>query len=389
MAARSITVSWTARVDGLPTALFVRGFGVCLVYFAYYTVPEYIELMQSTVLSFGYAPWVHAPFGAPVSAAELRMLRWALLSCGVGVALGLLPRVSLAGALLLLLYFVQLDATFYNNHYFFMAELLVLLQAVDGSCLSWPWCQLRPRLARWQLCALRLVVLTPYFYGGLAKLNRCWLLDAEPLTSWADAMLDRLDDESEEAFMLELEAHKRAVEPNTSCRFHFLRADFLRSLNLSGVRRPQPSEAAESSGTQGGQSTSSRRPSFAEQTPASKRMLAKLAPVAPRAGEKPAAVSGTEEPGAGELWMQRLMRHQDLKARHPEAFETRVISLTQACLGHLRETTLVISQCVGRVWTPRAAWCPPATPISAQARTTACMPRLGRLSPPTTDCLPG
>ena len=71
------------------------------------------------------------------------------------------------------------------------------MAVLDERCLHWPWRRSKaspaPVLARWELRALELLVLTPYFFGALAKLNRSWLLDAQPVRSWADEMLGELD----------------------------------------------------------------------------------------------------------------------------------------------------------------------------------------------------
>ncbi|KOO27031.1 hypothetical protein Ctob_002855 [Chrysochromulina tobinii] len=77
-----------------------------------------------------------------------------------------------------------------------MIELCALLLAADERCLAWPLRSRRAVLPYWQLLSLQLLVLTPYFYGGLAKLNRSWLLDAEPVRTWADEMLGSMDDAS-------------------------------------------------------------------------------------------------------------------------------------------------------------------------------------------------
>ena len=72
----------------------------------------------------------------------------------------------------------------------------MLLAVCDGSVLRWRWRWSRaaPRAPRWQLHAVQALVLTPYFYGGLAKLNPDWLFRHEPVATWAPAMLQTLDD---------------------------------------------------------------------------------------------------------------------------------------------------------------------------------------------------
>ena len=185
-----------AEVDGRGVAVFARGYGVCLVYFAHVTLPSYIERLDNTVLTFGYAPFSHfPPLGHP-SPVALWLLQRTLLFAGTSLAIGLLPRCALCLSTLALLHVLALDRIIYNNHYVLMIELCALLLAADERCLAWPLRSSRAVLPYWQLLSLQLLVLTPYVYGGLAKLNRSWLLDAEPVRTWADEMLGSMDDAS-------------------------------------------------------------------------------------------------------------------------------------------------------------------------------------------------
>ena len=83
-----------------------------------------------------------------------------------------------------------------------MVQLLVLLSCCDDVVLRWPRVRGVGRggggraavsVPRWQPLAAQLLVLTPYLFGGLAKLNPDWLLRHEPVRSWAPEMLEKLD----------------------------------------------------------------------------------------------------------------------------------------------------------------------------------------------------
>ena len=139
------------------------------------------------------APFQHLPL-YPLSYTWLHKLRGALAVLGGLTAAGLLPRLCLACSFGLLVYFVQLDRTFYNNHYVLMAEVCALLATFDSRALGWGNLR-RPaeRDGGWQLRSLQLLLATPYFYGGLAKLNPDWLVLNEPVLSWAPNMLEELD----------------------------------------------------------------------------------------------------------------------------------------------------------------------------------------------------
>ena len=185
----------------LGAAVFCRAFGLCITYFALVTLPGHFNLLQSTVVAFPYAPWhhLHLPPSSPVA---LGWLRRVLIASGAGILLGVYPRACLCVSFAVVTYTTQLDRTFYNNHYVLLQLLCLMLLAVDRRCLAWrPWLRLLSRgtqavppvLLRWQLTSLRLLLLTPYAYGAVAKLNYSWLLHAQPVSSWADDMLTKLD----------------------------------------------------------------------------------------------------------------------------------------------------------------------------------------------------
>ena len=194
-------------VEGLGTAIFCRALGAGLIYFAINTTPVYTDLVENTVLLFAYPPWHHLPLPAP-SSELLEALRWTLLACGCGIAIGVIPRVCLLISGACVAYQLSLDRTIYNNHYVLIIMLCWLLLVVDGSCLAWrlhlcshaPSAQsapsaspASPALPSWQLTAVQLLLLTPYWYGAIAKLNPSWLLHAQPVLSWADGLLGELD----------------------------------------------------------------------------------------------------------------------------------------------------------------------------------------------------
>ena len=174
-------------------ALFCRAFGACLAGFAYATLPVYFDILNSTVFAFSYAPYHHLDL-PPASPSVFAGMRHLLIACGAGLCFGLVPRACLTVSFMLLTYLSQLDRTIYNNHYVLLQVLCLVLLVVDERCLRWPWSPAAPALAHWQLNALRVVVLTPYTYGALAKLNYSWLLHAEPVRTWADDhILGQLD----------------------------------------------------------------------------------------------------------------------------------------------------------------------------------------------------
>lgn len=183
---------WLHRpVGAAPLGCFARIYGLLLTAFALGTLPPYLMLLESTVLAFPFFPFDQLPL-SPLEAPTMANLRWLLMACGAGIATGVAARACCLTALVLAVYFMQLDRTLYNNHYVLMAQLLVLLACCcDDAALRWP--RGSGQLPRWQHLLTQLLMLTPYFFGGVAKLSDDWLRRHEPIRTWAPEMMSDLD----------------------------------------------------------------------------------------------------------------------------------------------------------------------------------------------------
>ena len=172
-------------------ALFTRAYGLVLLSHGYYTLASHQRILDSTAVAFSVAP-----FHFELSPSHLPLARNILLCGGLLIFAGCFARIGLLLSFAAVAYSLLLDRSLYNNHHYLLAELCALLAVCDGSVLRWRWRWSRaaPRAPRWQLRAVQALVLTPYFYGGLAKLNPDWLFRHEPVASWAPAMLQTLDD---------------------------------------------------------------------------------------------------------------------------------------------------------------------------------------------------
>lgn len=128
-------------------------------------------------------------FVRPVSGNLAVALYSLFILCALLAALGVFFRLSMAVALLGMAYSFLIDKTIYNNHYYLFllfGFLLLFTQAHKGLSLQ------RPRTVAVvpfrQLWALRFMVCTVYFYGGVNKLNHDWLVYAEPVYTWLPKM---------------------------------------------------------------------------------------------------------------------------------------------------------------------------------------------------------
>ena len=107
----------------------------------------------------------------------------------LGVALGYRYRLSIAAFFLLFTYVELIDKTNYLNHYYWvsLASFLMIFlplhrtASLDARRDPSPADGTVPRWVIWTLSAQVGVV---YVFGGIAKLNPDWLLEAQPLRIW-------------------------------------------------------------------------------------------------------------------------------------------------------------------------------------------------------------
>ena len=105
------------------------------------------------------------------------------------VMLGLLYRIAAPVLFLTFTYVFLLDQTRYLNH-FYLVCLVSFLMCFLPAHRAFSVDALLRRSIRadvvpaWTLWLLRIQVGIPYFYGGLAKLNRDWIFGGEPMRIW-------------------------------------------------------------------------------------------------------------------------------------------------------------------------------------------------------------
>ncbi len=114
---------------------------------------------------------------------------WALFILALAIAAGFLYRWSAALFFIGYAYVFLLDQATYNNHNYLvclLAFLMIFLPAHRaGSLDAWRRPGLRSKtVPAWTVWLLRFQVGVPYFFGGLAKLNADWLVEAQPMRLW-------------------------------------------------------------------------------------------------------------------------------------------------------------------------------------------------------------
>lgn len=105
------------------------------------------------------------------------------------VMLGFLYRLATPVLFLTFTYVFLLDQTRYLNHFYLVCLISFLLCFLPANRAFSIDALLRPKIRldvvpAWTLWLLRIQVGIPYFFGGLAKLNRDWIFGGEPMRIW-------------------------------------------------------------------------------------------------------------------------------------------------------------------------------------------------------------
>ncbi len=162
-------------VDGASVAAFRAIFGATMLvavvrYFAHGWIDaQFVEPRM-------FFPYEGLEWVRPWSRAGMYVHFAALgaLALGIAAGRGALARIAAALFALGFTYLHLIDKTNYLNHYYLVSLLSLLLAAVPAS----------PRVPAWAVAILRFQVGLVYFFGGIAKLDPDWLIDAQPLRIW-------------------------------------------------------------------------------------------------------------------------------------------------------------------------------------------------------------
>ncbi|HEY8516533.1 MAG TPA: HTTM domain-containing protein [Candidatus Binatia bacterium] len=127
-----------------------------------------------------------APFVKPWPGAGMYVHFAVMGVCALGIVLGFHTRLATALFGLGYTYVFLLDKAQYNNHYYLISLLCLLMTVVRAN--RWAsidrWRSGAPSVVPfWNLFLLRAQVFLVYFFAGVAKLNSDWL-GGEPMRSW-------------------------------------------------------------------------------------------------------------------------------------------------------------------------------------------------------------
>jgi len=175
-------------VDVASLAAFRIGFGALLLvavlrYFAHDWVAEYF-LKPAHFFKYWGFEWVR-----PWPGVGMYLHFGVMAACAVGVLLGYRYRACVVAYGLLFGYAHLIDKTNYLNHYYLVLCVCALMAFLPLDA-AWSLDARRdPRVRQntvpaWMLWALRAQFGVVYSFGGIAKLNADWLLNAQPLSLW-------------------------------------------------------------------------------------------------------------------------------------------------------------------------------------------------------------
>lgn len=180
-----------AKINASNLALFRILFGLLMVVemVRYYNRYIYVHCIKPTFHFhfFGFS------FVEPLSPHGMYVVCAILIASAALVSVGLLFRISCWTFFFLYTYVFLIEKTAYNNHYYLIC-LLALLLANSSAHRMWSMDAFirsrlagvkdtSPHIAAWNLLMLQAQLVIVYFYAGVAKLNPDWLR-GEPMRMW-------------------------------------------------------------------------------------------------------------------------------------------------------------------------------------------------------------
>ena len=168
-----------APVDAASLAVFRIAFGTLMVwevwrYVQYGWIKRYFV---DPTFFFRYPGFEWLPAPSPTTAYVL----WGAIAVGaLGTAVGFAYRLCTALMTLTFVYFFLLDASNYLNHFYLISLLGGLMTVLPAdriwSVRAWRRGSGESTVPAWTVWLMRAQVGIPYFYAGIAKIERDWLL---------------------------------------------------------------------------------------------------------------------------------------------------------------------------------------------------------------------
>jgi vitamin K-dependent gamma-carboxylase len=136
---------------------------------------KYRFIDEGIALKFDFFYWVNALPQTP-----MYLLCIALIISSLAIILGIKYRISIFIFTLLYAYFLLLDVSFFNNHYYLIA-LISFLMSLTNADNAFTYSKLKnkdfsfQKIPKWQIDIIRFQILVVYFYAGITKLDPDWI----------------------------------------------------------------------------------------------------------------------------------------------------------------------------------------------------------------------
>lgn len=190
-AIKKITTFLVKDTSILPLAIFRMAFGFLMCFsmirFIYNGWIEKCYINPEFHFTYQFFNWVQ-PFN--VKGMYFIVVIAAISALCIG--LGLLYRVATILFFISFTYLELIEKSWYLNHYYFVslvAFLLILVPANRNFSLDVKLLISRKlnTVPNWSVLIFKLQLAVVYIFGGIAKLNTDWLVNAQPLTIWLKA----------------------------------------------------------------------------------------------------------------------------------------------------------------------------------------------------------
>lgn len=166
-------------------------------------------LMTFSMLRFLFNGWIEKAYTTPQFHFTYQYFDWIqpfdtnamygiVISCAIAsfcIGLGLFYRIATVYFFISFTYLELIEKSWYLNHYYLVSIIAFLLIIVPAHQFLSLDVRLRNTIKKqfipaWWSFVFKLQLSIVYFYGGIAKLNSDWLLEAQPMSIWIKAKTD-------------------------------------------------------------------------------------------------------------------------------------------------------------------------------------------------------
>ncbi len=174
-------------MDPRMLGLYRIGYGLFMVYtmLNYFRIELVKKMFVEPQLNFSYdfLYWIK-----PLPEPAMNVILGILVILAICISLGLYFKWACRFFAVGYAYIFLIDKSIYNNHIYLFILLAILLSLTDAdNTLSLKRIKDKHALIpRWQTLILQLQIVIVYFYGGIAKLTKDWLMDCQPVRTVVD-----------------------------------------------------------------------------------------------------------------------------------------------------------------------------------------------------------